>query len=215
MRHPVTDQITAAVRNDRKRALGVLLEHRPLERIALVADEHGNGQDIPPMLPTNPNLARNRDQLCAKTAAGPGDPVHRRPLQHQRQSGISALAARLCQFGADDLWRAGDHEIPLLTQPTLFIMGADDHNAPGKPNAPEALRPKMGQNAELARALAAQHARCPRRSDSGHRPSGVSRSAGQIQRTDAGLFGEVILRVEACPPKQRGRGNAPPARKLQ
>ena len=46
------------------------------------------------------------------------------------------------------------HEIPLITQPTLFIMGADDHNAPGKPNAPEALRAKMGQNADLAKALA-------------------------------------------------------------
>jgi pimeloyl-ACP methyl ester carboxylesterase len=48
------------------------------------------------------------------------------------------------------------HEIPLLMQPTLFVMGADDHNAPGRPNAPEALRPKMGQNAELAKALAAK-----------------------------------------------------------
>jgi len=48
------------------------------------------------------------------------------------------------------------YEIPLLEGPTLFIMGADDHNAPGKPNAPEALRPKMGQNAELARALVAK-----------------------------------------------------------
>ena len=48
------------------------------------------------------------------------------------------------------------HEIPEITQPTLFIMGADDHNAPGRPNAPEALRAKMGQNAELARALAAR-----------------------------------------------------------
>jgi pimeloyl-ACP methyl ester carboxylesterase len=48
------------------------------------------------------------------------------------------------------------HEIPLLTQPTLFIMGADDHNAPGRPNAPEALRAKMGHNAELAQALAAK-----------------------------------------------------------
>ncbi|WP_024508991.1 alpha/beta hydrolase [Bradyrhizobium sp. ARR65] len=48
------------------------------------------------------------------------------------------------------------HEIPLITQPTLFIMGADDHNAPGRPNAPEALRPKMGHNAELAQALAAK-----------------------------------------------------------
>jgi pimeloyl-ACP methyl ester carboxylesterase len=35
-------------------------------------------------------------------------------------------------------------------------MGADDHNAPGRSNAPEALRPKMGQNAELAKALAAK-----------------------------------------------------------
>jgi pimeloyl-ACP methyl ester carboxylesterase len=48
------------------------------------------------------------------------------------------------------------HEIPLIIQPTLFIMGADDHNAPGRPNAPEALRPKMGENAELAKALAAK-----------------------------------------------------------
>jgi pimeloyl-ACP methyl ester carboxylesterase len=48
------------------------------------------------------------------------------------------------------------HEIPLLTQPTLFVMGADDHNAPGKANAPEALRAKMGQNAELAKSLAAK-----------------------------------------------------------
>src|SRR6202045_3735195 len=47
-------------------------------------------------------------------------------------------------------------EIPLIPQPTLFIMGADDHNAPGRPNAPEALRPKMGHNAELAQALAAK-----------------------------------------------------------
>jgi pimeloyl-ACP methyl ester carboxylesterase len=48
------------------------------------------------------------------------------------------------------------HEIPLVSQPALFVMGADDHNAPGKANAPEALRPKMGQNAELAKALAAK-----------------------------------------------------------
>ncbi|GAC1643245.1 MAG: alpha/beta hydrolase [Bradyrhizobium sp.] len=62
------------------------------------------------------------------------------------------------------------HEIPLLTQPTLFIMGADDHNAPGRPNAPEALRPKMGQNAELAGALAARmpDARAEVIPDTGH-----------------------------------------------
>jgi pimeloyl-ACP methyl ester carboxylesterase len=48
------------------------------------------------------------------------------------------------------------HEIPLVTQKVLFFMGENDHNAPGKANAPEALRAKLGQNAELARALAAK-----------------------------------------------------------
>lgn len=48
------------------------------------------------------------------------------------------------------------HEIPEITRPTLFVMGADDHNAPGRPNAPEALRARMGQNAELAKTLAAK-----------------------------------------------------------
>ena len=47
------------------------------------------------------------------------------------------------------------HEIPLISQPTLFVIGADDHNAPGRAGAPEALRAKMGHNAELAQALAA------------------------------------------------------------
>lgn len=62
------------------------------------------------------------------------------------------------------------HEIPLITEPTLFIMGADDHNAPGRLNAPEALRPKMGQNAELAKAFAAKmaNARAEVIPDTGH-----------------------------------------------
>jgi pimeloyl-ACP methyl ester carboxylesterase len=62
------------------------------------------------------------------------------------------------------------HEISLLTLPTLFIMGADDHNAPGRANAPEALRPKMGQNAELAVTLAArmQNARAEVIANAGH-----------------------------------------------
>jgi pimeloyl-ACP methyl ester carboxylesterase len=62
------------------------------------------------------------------------------------------------------------HEIPLITQPTLFIMGADDHNAPGRPIAPEELRAKMGQNAELARELAAKmpHGRAEVIANTGH-----------------------------------------------
>jgi pimeloyl-ACP methyl ester carboxylesterase len=46
------------------------------------------------------------------------------------------------------------HEIPLIDRPTLFIMGANDHDAPGRPYAPPELRDKMGQNAALAKSLA-------------------------------------------------------------
>ncbi len=48
------------------------------------------------------------------------------------------------------------HEIPLVQVPTLFLMGANDHNAPGKPFAPPELAKGMGRNAENARALAAR-----------------------------------------------------------
>lgn len=48
------------------------------------------------------------------------------------------------------------HEIPLVRAPTLFVMGANDRNAPGKPFAPPELRAGMGDNAGLARALAAK-----------------------------------------------------------
>jgi pimeloyl-ACP methyl ester carboxylesterase len=48
------------------------------------------------------------------------------------------------------------HEIPLIDRPTLFIMGGNDHNAPGRPYAPAELRDKMGQNAALAQSLAAR-----------------------------------------------------------
>ncbi|MCJ2044513.1 alpha/beta fold hydrolase [Methylobacterium sp. J-078] len=48
------------------------------------------------------------------------------------------------------------HEIPLIAVPTLFVMGENDHNAPGKPFAPEAQRAGMGRNAEHARMLAGQ-----------------------------------------------------------
>jgi len=57
----------------------------------------------------------------------------------------------------------GDREL-------VFVMGADDHNAPGNANAPEALRAKMGHNAELAKALAAKmpHGRAEVIPDTGH-----------------------------------------------
>lgn len=47
-------------------------------------------------------------------------------------------------------------EIPLLAQPVLFLIGENDHVAPGRDFAPEALRAKMGHNVELAQALAAK-----------------------------------------------------------
>ena len=77
------------------------------------------------------------------------------------------------------------HEIPLIAEPTLFIMGADDHNAPGKASAPEALRPKMGQNAELAKALAAKMP---------HASVEVIPNAGHLVFLDApAKFGELML----------------------
>ncbi|MCC0808451.1 alpha/beta hydrolase [Methylobacterium sp. W2] len=48
------------------------------------------------------------------------------------------------------------HEIPLIAVPTLFVMGGNDRNAPGKPFAPENLRAAMGDNAGHAKALAAR-----------------------------------------------------------
>jgi pimeloyl-ACP methyl ester carboxylesterase len=48
------------------------------------------------------------------------------------------------------------HEIPLLQQKLLFVMGGNDRLAPGRDFAPEELRPKMGQNVKLAEDLAAK-----------------------------------------------------------
>jgi pimeloyl-ACP methyl ester carboxylesterase len=48
------------------------------------------------------------------------------------------------------------YDYPLLQTETLFVMGANDHNAPGRPYAPEPLRAKMGENAKLAREIAAK-----------------------------------------------------------
>lgn len=48
------------------------------------------------------------------------------------------------------------HEIPLVRAPTLFVMGANDRNAPGKPFAPPEKREDMGQNAKHAQELAAR-----------------------------------------------------------
>jgi pimeloyl-ACP methyl ester carboxylesterase len=46
------------------------------------------------------------------------------------------------------------HEYPLIATPTLFIMGANDHNAPGRPFAPPELAKTMGFNADNAVAIA-------------------------------------------------------------
>ena len=62
------------------------------------------------------------------------------------------MVAFIRQFLPDDLSPVV-HEIPLIAQETLFIMGANDHNAPGRAFAPPEARAKMGQNAELAKEL--------------------------------------------------------------
>ena len=45
MRHSIADTLAAAFGDDGEPAPGVFLEHRLLERIDLVADEDGNGQN--------------------------------------------------------------------------------------------------------------------------------------------------------------------------
>ena len=94
---------------------------------------------VPPV-PTE-KIIENEDKLTADA--------------YSKQRGTRyALRLRAFASSAQMIYREPVvHEVPLLSQPTLFIMGADDHNAPGRPNAPEALRPKMGKNAEHAKAL--------------------------------------------------------------
>lgn len=48
------------------------------------------------------------------------------------------------------------HEMPLIPQDTLFVIGANDHNAPGRAFAAPQAGAKMGQNAQLAKELAAR-----------------------------------------------------------
>ena len=61
------------------------------------------------------------------------------------------------------------HELPLVTAPTLFLVGTRDHTAPGRPYAPPSARDAMGHVADLAAALAPtmQDARV-QRFDAGH-----------------------------------------------
>ena len=81
------------------------------------------------------------------------------------------------------------HEIPLIDRPTLFIMGANDHNAPGRPFAPPELQAKMGQNAALAQTLAARMANAKVKvfEGVGH--------LGHLEATQA--FNETLLRFLA------------------
>jgi pimeloyl-ACP methyl ester carboxylesterase len=58
---------------------------------------------------------------------------------------------------AQMIWREPVvYEIPLLPHDVLFVMGENDHLAPGRDFAPEELRGEMGQNARLAQELAAK-----------------------------------------------------------
>src|SRR3977135_3001699 len=73
------------------------------------------------------------------------------------------------------------HEIPLIKQPTLFIMGSDDHNAPGRANAPGRHAPEEGRDPGPGKSVRGQNARGAGRGDPEYRAPGVSGSAGKIQ----------------------------------
>lgn len=64
------------------------------------------------------------------------------------------------------------HEYPLIATPTLFVMGANDHNAPGKPYTTPELGKKMGFNTDNAKAIAKTmpHARVVAFDGVGHIP---------------------------------------------
>jgi pimeloyl-ACP methyl ester carboxylesterase len=92
---------------------------------------------------------------------------------------------------AQMIWREPVvYEIPLLSHDVLFVMGENDHLAPGRDFAPEELRGKMGQNVELARTLAAKmpHARVEVFEGLGHLP--------HLEAPDR--FSEVVLEFLAA-----------------
>jgi hypothetical protein len=85
------------------------------------------------------------------------------------------------------------HEIPLVTQPTLFIMGADDHNAPGTSECAGGAAAEDGPERRPRPGAGGTHAGCARRGHPQCRASGVSRRAREIRRAGARLPGEMIL----------------------
>jgi pimeloyl-ACP methyl ester carboxylesterase len=64
------------------------------------------------------------------------------------------------------------HEYPLVATPTLFVMGVNDHNAPGRPYTTPELGRKMGFNTDNAKAIAKTmpHARVVAFDGVGHIP---------------------------------------------
>ena len=89
---------------------------------------------------------------------------------------------------AQMIWREPVvYEIPLLPQNVLFVMGENDHLAPGRDFAPEELRGEMGQNVELRSSARREDAAGSRRSLRGHGPPAASRGAGALQRAGAAL----------------------------
>lgn len=83
------------------------------------------------------------------------------------------------------------YEFPLLTMPTLLLIGLKDTTAIGKDAAPEALRPKLGNYPELAQktAKAIPKATLVTFPDMGHAP----------QMQDPKAFHEALLKGLAAP----------------
>ena len=72
------------------------------------------------------------------------------------------------------------HEIPLIDPPTLFIMGANDHNAPGALRAAGTAR-EDGSECGSRAIVGGAHVECESRDFRGRRPSGASRSDRAVQ----------------------------------
>src|SRR5262245_60285238 len=94
MRHPIAEEISAALRDDGEPTPRVVFEGVALKRIELVADEHRDGhgslrrmasnilpRSLESMLRISPNYACRRTSPVARVAARPDSTTEARPAQ--------------------------------------------------------------------------------------------------------------------------------------
>jgi len=118
-----------------------------------------------------------REQLFAKNTAGADHAVHRCAFQHQGRFGISALAARLCQLGADDLPRAGGARNTADFGTHAVHHGRRRSQRAGQAERAGGVAAQDGPERRPCEGARGQNAQRQRRGDCECRASGISRRA--------------------------------------